>query len=78
MTTLELNEELFSQLAIISTDEGMMRKAIKALKRIVKSEEMDTTEQILASPDMMDIIRKGDEEIARGEVETVKLEELWK
>jgi C4-type Zn-finger protein len=42
MTTLELNEELFRQLAVISTDEGMMRKAIKALKRITGTKEDKT------------------------------------
>ena len=34
MTTLQLNAELFHELSIISEDEGMMKKAIKALRRI--------------------------------------------
>ena len=56
-----------------------MRKTIKAIKRIIeKKEEQDTTEQILASPAMMEIIHKGDEEIAGGNVTPIKLEELWK
>ena len=38
MTSMELDQELFRQLAIISGDEAMMRKAVKALKRIVKKE----------------------------------------
>lgn len=41
MTSMELNQELFRQLTIISGDEGMMRKAIKALKRIVKKDGED-------------------------------------
>lgn len=40
---MELDQELFRQLAIISGDEGMMRKAVKALKRIVKKEGEDET-----------------------------------
>lgn len=40
---MELDQELFRQLAIISGDEGMMRKAVKALKRIVKKEGEDKT-----------------------------------
>ena len=43
MTSMELDQELFRQLAIISGDEGMMRKAVKALKRIVKKEGADET-----------------------------------
>lgn len=43
MTSMELDQELFRQLAIISGDEGMMRKAVKALKRIVKKEGEDET-----------------------------------
>jgi hypothetical protein len=34
MTSLQLNAELFRELSIISEDEGMMKKAIKALRRI--------------------------------------------
>lgn len=34
MTALQLNAELFRELSIISEDEGMMKKAIKALKKI--------------------------------------------
>lgn len=36
MTALQLNSELFRELNIIVTDEGMMEKAIKALRRITK------------------------------------------
>ncbi|MBR1803282.1 MAG: hypothetical protein IJ775_00030 [Muribaculaceae bacterium] len=46
MTTaqLQLNEELFSTLAEISQDEGMMRKAVKALQRILsKAQKEDPT-----------------------------------
>lgn len=43
MTTaqLNLNEELFETLAEISQDEGMMRKAVKALKRILAKAHKD-------------------------------------
>lgn len=79
MTNMELNQELLRQLAVISGNEDMMRKAVKALKRIVgKSEAKDTTEEIMSSPKMMEILRKGDEEIANGNLKTVKLEDLWK
>lgn len=37
MTALQLNAELFRELNVIVTDEGMMEKAIKALRRITTS-----------------------------------------
>jgi len=37
MTALQLNAELFRELNVIVTDEGMMEKAIKALRRITAS-----------------------------------------
>ena len=36
------------------------------------------TEYIMKSPAMMDIIRKGDEEIKNGEGVSVDIENLWK
>ena len=36
------------------------------------------TEYIMKSPAMMDIIRKGKEEIEKGKGQPVKIEELWK
>ncbi|WP_195501211.1 type II toxin-antitoxin system Phd/YefM family antitoxin [Bacteroides clarus] len=36
------------------------------------------TEYIMKSPAMMDVIRKGKEEIEKGKGEPVKIEELWK
>ena len=45
MTSMELNQELFRQLAIVASDENLMRKTIKAIKRIIeKKEEQDATE----------------------------------
>lgn len=41
MTSMELRQEFFRQIAVVSDDEGMMRKAIKALKRITKCESTD-------------------------------------
>lgn len=51
MTALRLNVELFRELSIISEDEGMMKKAIKALKKITAQKQaMDETEYIMSSP----------------------------
>jgi hypothetical protein len=37
MTAIQLNAEIFRELSIIAEDEGMMEKALKALRRITKS-----------------------------------------
>lgn len=79
MTTLQLNAELFRELSIISEDEGMMKKAIKALKRITTQKQtIDETEYIMSSPKMVDILRQGDEDIKNGRGRVVTLDEIWK
>lgn len=81
MTTLQLNAELFKELSTIASDEGMMKKAIKALKKIIADNNkasMDETAYIMSSPAMVDILRQGDQEIKEGKGEKVKLEDLWK
>ena len=79
MTALELNAELLRELSIIAEDEGLMKKALKALKRITANKQtMDETEYIMSSPEMVDILRKGDEEIKDGKGKVVTLDEIWK
>ena len=79
MTALQLNAELPRELSIIAEDEGLMKKALKALKRITaKRNTMDETEYIMSSPEMVDILRKGDEEIENGKGKVVTLDEIWK
>ena len=76
---LQLNFELFGALQIISEDEGLMRKAVKALKRLVaKKQAMDETEYIMSSPAMVEILRQGDEEIAKGDFTPIVIDDLWK
>ena len=79
MTSLQLNAELFRELSIISEDEGMMKKAIKALKKITAQKRaMDETEYVMSSPKMVEILRQGDEDIKNGRGRVVKLDEIWK
>lgn len=79
MTALQLNAELFRELSIISEDEGMMKKAIKALKKITAQKQaMDETEYLLSSPEMADIIRQGQKDIEEGRGRVIKLEDIWK
>ena len=79
MTTLQLNAELFRELSIISEDEGMMKKAINALKKITaKKHAMDETEYIMSSPKMVEILRQGQKDIEEGRGRVIKLEDIWK
>ncbi len=79
MTALQLNAELLRELSIIAEDEGLMKKALKALKRITaKKQAMDETEYIMSSPAMVDILRQGDEDIKNGNFKVVSLDEVWK
>ena len=79
MTTLQLNAELFRELSIISEDEGMMKKAVKALKKITaQKQKMDETEYIMSSPEMVEILRQGEKEIAEGNFEPIAIDDLWK
>ena len=76
---LQLNSELFGALQVISEDEGLMKKAVKSLKRLAsKKQAADETEYILSSPAMVEILRQGEEDIKNGRGTVVKIEDLWK
>ena len=79
MTALQLNAELFRELSIIAEDEGLMKKALKAIKKLsAKKQTMDETEYLMSSPAMAEVIRQGQEAIKNGKGRIVKLEDLWK
>ncbi len=79
MTKFEMNAELFRQLSIIAEDESLMKKALKALKRIAAQKEaLDETEYIMSSPRMVEILREGEKEIAEGNFHPIDIEDLWK
>ena len=79
MTALQLNAELFRELSIIAEDENLMKKALKALKKLsAKKQAMDETEYIMSSPQMVDILRQGEEDIKNGRGRVVTLDEIWK
>ena len=79
MTSMQLNAELLRELSIIAEDEGLMKKAIKYLKKLTAQKQaMDETEYIMSSPEMVDIIRQGDEDIKNGNFKVMNLDEIWK
>ncbi len=79
MTTTELNAELFRELSIIAEDEGLMKKAVKYLKKLTAQKQTkDETEYIMSSPAMVDILRQGEEDIKNGNFKVVSLDDIWK
>ncbi len=79
MTTLQLNAELFRELSVIAEDEGLMKKAVKYLKKLTAQKQAkDETEYIMSSPEMVKIIRQGQKDIEEGRGRVVKLDDIWK
>lgn len=79
MTSLQQSAELFRQLSIIAEDEALMAKMLKYAKKLASGKKaMDETEYLMASPEMADIIRQGQEDIKEGRGEVVKVDDLWK
>ena len=79
MTALQLNAELFRELSIIAEDESLMKKALKALKKLTAQKQaQDETEYIMSSPAMVEILRQGEEDIKNGRGRVIKIEDLWK
>ena len=66
-------------MSIIAEDEGLMKKAVKYLKKLTAQKRaMDETEYIMSSPKMVEIIRQGQKDIEEGRGRVVKVEDLWK
>lgn len=78
MTALEmqLNAELFGALQTISTDEGLMKKAVRSLKRIAT--QKTSSEQALPMAELEEIVRQGEEDIKKGKFKIMTLDDIWK
>ena len=75
MTALEMNADLFRQLAIIAEDETLMAKVLKYVKKLTAQKQaQDETEYLMSSPAMVEILEQGMEDIKNGRGEVVKLE----
>ena len=76
---LQLNADLFGALQVISGDEGLMKKAVKSLKRLATMKmAKDAEENLMSSAELDRILREGDEEIAKGNLKPIAIEDLWK
>jgi hypothetical protein len=78
-TQMQLNAELFGALQVISEDESLMRKAVKSLKRMAASKHVkEEDEYLMTSAELDKIIKEGEEEIAKGNLTPIAIEDLWK
>lgn len=74
---MQLNAELFGALQTISGDEGLMKKAVRSLKRIA-AQQQTKAEDNLSMAELEDIVRQGEQEIAEGKFQSFAIDDLWK
>ena len=79
MTTvqMQLNAELFEALQTISSDESLMKKAVRSLKRIALQKQAKDAE-VMSLAELEDIVRQGEKDIAEGNFQPIAIDDLWK
>ena len=56
-----------------------MKKAVKSLKRLATLKiAKDAEKNLMSSAELDRILREGDEEIAKGNLKPISIEDLWK
>ena len=73
---MQLNAELFGALQTISSDESLMKKAVRSLKRIAATKTSDDSKMSMA--ELEGIVRQGEEDIKNGNFKIMTLDEIWK
>ena len=74
---MQLNAELFGALQTISGDEGLMKKAVRSLKRIALQKQAKDAD-VMSMAELEDIIRQGEKDIKNGNFKVITLDEIWK
>lgn len=74
---MQLNAELFGALQTISGDEGLMKKAVRSLKRIALQKQAKDAE-VMSMAELEDIVRQGEKDIAEGNFQSIAIDDLWK
>ena len=74
---MQLNTELFGALQVISEDEGLMKKAVRSLKRIASQKQAKDAET-MSMAELEDIVLQGEKDIAEGNIHPVAIDDLWK
>ena len=73
---MQLHSELFGALQTIASDEGLMKKAVRSLKRIAAQKAKK--EEALSMAELEEVVRQGEEDIAKGNFQPVAIDDLWK
>ena len=74
---MQLNAELFGALQTISGDEGLMKKAVRSLKRIALQKQAKDAD-VMSMAELEDIVRQGEKDIKNGNFKVITLDEIWK
>ena len=74
---MQLNSELFAALQTISVDEGLMKKAVRSLKRIASLKQAKD-ENLMSMAELEDIVSEGEKDIREGNFQPVAIDDLWK
>ena len=74
---MQLNTELFGALQVISEDEGLMKKAVRSLKRIASQKQAKEAD-VMSMSELENIVREGDKDIAEGNFQPIAIDDLWK
>ncbi len=77
MTTIALNG-LWTYIQTLNLSKRNRKWLAEKLMECDENVISDDTEYINSSPKMLDVIEKGKQEIAAGNVETIDVDDLWK
>ena len=70
MTTMQMNAEIFRHMSVIAEDEGLMKRAVKYLRKLVAEKEADPT--LMTEEEFFAKIKRGEEAYERGEYTVLK------
>ena len=65
MTTMQMNAEIFRHMSVIAEDEGLMKRVVKYLRKLVAEKEADLT--LMTEEEFFAKIKRGEEAYERGE-----------
>lgn len=66
MSSMELNAELFRQLSIIAEDETLMRKAVKAIRKLAQKKEEENGTEYISKEEILAGIDTGLKDVKAG------------
>ena len=65
MTTLQLNAELYRAMGVIADDEGLMRKALKYIKKLA-TKKVEQDDSVISKEEYLASLERGEEEFRQG------------